>query len=76
MEPYVSRDPGVGRRLPVTERVLGRVLLLPTGTAVGPREAETVAAIVRTAVAHAPAVRARLADRHSGGVAETAVPSS
>jgi dTDP-4-amino-4,6-dideoxygalactose transaminase len=76
MEPYVSRDPGAGRRLPVTEHVLDRVLLLPTGTAVGPREAERVAAIVRTTVAHAPAVRSRLAPRDSGGIAETAVPSS
>lgn len=73
MEPYASRNPGAGRRLPVTERVLSRVLLLPTGTAVGPREVATVAAIMRTAVAHAPAVRARLAQRHSDGVA--AVPS-
>jgi dTDP-4-amino-4,6-dideoxygalactose transaminase len=60
MEPYASRDPGAGRRLPMTERVLGRVLLLPTGTAVGPREVETVASIVRTAVTHARSVLARV----------------
>lgn len=60
MEPYASRDPGAGRRLPVTERVLGRVLLLPTGTAVGPREVGTVASIVRTAVTHARSVLARV----------------
>jgi dTDP-4-amino-4,6-dideoxygalactose transaminase len=61
MEPYASRDPGTGRRLPVTERVLSRVLLLPTGTAVAPREVETVASIVRTALAQAGSVCARVA---------------
>jgi len=61
MEPYASRDPGAGRRLPVTERVLSRVLLLPTGAAVGPREVETVASVVRTAMAHASSVCARVA---------------
>jgi dTDP-4-amino-4,6-dideoxygalactose transaminase len=70
MEPYASREPDASRRLPVTERVLARALLLPTGTAVGPRQAETVAAIVRTAVAHAPAVRARLAERGAGVAAQ------
>jgi dTDP-4-amino-4,6-dideoxygalactose transaminase len=75
MEPYASRDPAVGGRLPVTERALSRVLLLPTGTAVGARDAETVAAIVRTVLDHPAPVRARLAELHPGGVTESAVPS-
>ena len=36
-------------------------VLLPTGAAVGPREVETVASVVRTAMAHASSVCARVA---------------
>jgi len=59
-EPYRTLDPGAGCRLPVTERVSARVLLLPTGTAVGPGEVAAVCGIIRTAVAHAPTLRERL----------------
>ena len=63
MEPYDSRDPAAGRRLPVTERVLAALLLLPTGSAVGPAEVRTVTSIIRTAVTHGRAVREELARR-------------
>jgi len=76
MEPYASREPDAGRRLPVTERVLARVLLLPTGTAVRSRDAAAVAAIVRTAVVHASAVRTRLAAARSDAAPETPAPPS
>lgn len=60
MEPYRSRDPGAGRRLPATERVAARVLQLPTGEAVAAATVAEVAAILRLAVGHAEAVRTRL----------------
>lgn len=61
MEPYRTLDEDAGRALPVTERLVERVLCLPTGTAVGPREIEVVCGIVRAAVAQSEDLRGRLA---------------
>lgn len=55
--------------LPVTEGLSARVVALPTGTAVGPSEIATIAAIVRGAVDEAPLVRERV----QGVTARTAV---
>jgi dTDP-4-amino-4,6-dideoxygalactose transaminase len=60
MEPYRSHFPHAGLVLPETERLAARVLLLPTGTAVGPDAIRTVAAVLRTALREAGAVRSRL----------------
>jgi dTDP-4-amino-4,6-dideoxygalactose transaminase len=65
VDPYAAGAPV----LPVTEDLSGRVVALPTGTAVGPAEIATIAAIVRRAVDEAPLVR-----EHVQGVgARTAV---
>ena len=61
MEPYRSYFPHAGLLLPETERLTQRVMSLPTGTAVGPEEIETVCAIIRLAVENSREVRARLA---------------
>jgi len=58
MEPYRSYFPHAGLLLPVTERVAGRVLVLPTGTAVGPREIAAVCDILRAAIRERAAVSA------------------
>lgn len=50
MEPYRSYFPHAGVLLPATERLVLRVMSLPTGTAVGPLEIETISAIIRLAV--------------------------
>ena len=63
MEPYRTLDPEAGRVLPVTERVAARVLVLPTGTAVGAGEIEQICDIIRTAVAHGGEASARLGER-------------
>lgn len=55
--PYADDSPPA---LPVTERVLGRCLSLPTGTAVTSADIELVGEIVRHAVAGSDAVRRRL----------------
>lgn len=47
MEPYRSLYPYSVYRLPQTERLVRRVLVLPTGTAIGPHEVETIASIIR-----------------------------
>jgi dTDP-4-amino-4,6-dideoxygalactose transaminase len=59
MEPYRTLSPDCV--LPVTERLSERVLALPTGTAVGHRDVERVAAVIRAAVREAPRVKAALA---------------
>ena len=58
VEPYRTRDPHAGRELPVTERVVERVLVLPTGTSTSPEAIERIAAIVGTALARRNEVRA------------------
>jgi dTDP-4-amino-4,6-dideoxygalactose transaminase len=57
IQPY-SRDPV---RLPATEALSDRVLVLPTGTATSDRDIATICAIIRLAVEHASALRERLA---------------
>lgn len=52
MEPYASTMPNVAGRLPVTERLARRVLVLPTGTAVSVEQVEVICGILRLAVAH------------------------
>jgi dTDP-4-amino-4,6-dideoxygalactose transaminase len=69
MEPYRSRDPGAGARLPHTERLAARVLTLPNGTSVEPGDVGTVASLLRYLVANAAAIRARLAEPVARGAA-------
>ena len=61
MEPYHSEDPEAGLSLPVTEEVAGRLVVLPTGTAVGPEEVGGICDIISTAVANGPDISRRLA---------------
>ncbi|MCX6924817.1 MAG: aminotransferase class I/II-fold pyridoxal phosphate-dependent enzyme [Verrucomicrobia bacterium] len=60
MEPYRSLYPYAGLLLPETERVAARVVVLPTGTAVGVREVQTVCQVIATALCHAGEVKAAL----------------
>jgi dTDP-4-amino-4,6-dideoxygalactose transaminase len=59
MEPYRTLFPSAGRTLPHTEALTARVLLLPTGTAVGLKEVGRVCDIIRFAVENASAIAAR-----------------
>ena len=61
VEPYRSRPPAGGWRLPVTERLCERVLVLPTGAAVSEAQIDRVAAILHDAVAAGPDLARRLA---------------
>jgi dTDP-4-amino-4,6-dideoxygalactose transaminase len=60
MEPYRSTMPNIGQRLPVTERILGRVLTLPTGMALGPSEVSRVCELFRFIVRNGSTIAARL----------------
>lgn len=63
MEPYRTLDPAATARLPVTERVAARVLVLPTGTAVDAAAIRAVGGILRAALSRAPEVRAALPEQ-------------
>lgn len=60
MEPYRSYFPNAGLLLPETEKLVQRVLVLPTGTAIGPNEVNSICQIIRLAIAHAPEVSEKL----------------
>ena len=52
MEPYDSLFPETAARLPVTESVVQRVLLLPTGTAVSSQDITRICQLIKFAVSH------------------------
>ena len=60
MEPYRSYFPHAGLLLPVTEKLAGQVLVLPTGTAVSPQDIDQIAQLVAFAVANGPAISQEL----------------
>jgi dTDP-4-amino-4,6-dideoxygalactose transaminase len=61
MEPYKSFFPNAHLLLPHTELTAVRVMVLPTGQSIGVEEVQTICAIIRTALDHAPLVRQNLA---------------
>jgi dTDP-4-amino-4,6-dideoxygalactose transaminase len=60
MQPYCSYFPNAGLLLPQTERVAGRVLILPTGQSVEASAINTICQIIRLGVAHAEEVSRQL----------------
>lgn len=60
MEPYRSYYPNAGLLLPETERLVTRLLSLPTGTAVSPETISRICHIIRVAVANSEEIRERL----------------
>ena len=60
MEPYRTARPEGGARLPQTERLVERVLVLPTGEVVSVEHAEAICGILRTALENAPVVREKI----------------
>lgn len=57
MEPYCTLDPETNERLPHTNRLSAQVMALPTGTAMGRNEIETVGSILSAALAQAAKVK-------------------
>lgn len=74
MEPYRSR-PSAPPALPHTERLVTRLMLLPTGTAVGPAEIGVIGQILRLAVRQSAAVRSRLGELPGRDEADSADPA-
>lgn len=60
MEPYRSYYPHASLLLPETERLVRRVLVLPTGTGISPDEIAKVCDLLRALQAHAAGIRSRL----------------
>jgi dTDP-4-amino-4,6-dideoxygalactose transaminase len=60
MEPYRSYSPHAGLLLPETERLVERVLVLPTGAAIGPEEITRICHIIRFVAIHGEGIRDRL----------------
>jgi dTDP-4-amino-4,6-dideoxygalactose transaminase len=59
MEPYKSYQPNAGLLLPETERLVRRVLTLPSGMAVSPVQIEKICAIIEFVVGHADEINMR-----------------
>ena len=67
MEPYRSYFPHAGLLLPVTERVVNRIVCLPTGSYVTDEDVETICEIIAFVIHHADEVGKRL---NAGGKAQ------
>jgi dTDP-4-amino-4,6-dideoxygalactose transaminase len=72
MEPYRSYFPHAHLLLPETERLVQRVLQVPTGTSVGEEDVRAIAGIVRQAVASAADVRRVLTQTPPGHLQKAA----
>jgi dTDP-4-amino-4,6-dideoxygalactose transaminase len=62
MEPYCSYSTNARLRLPATEAVANRVLVLPTGTGVTHNDIRKICAIIRSALAQGREIAAALAN--------------
>lgn len=60
MEPYRSRDPHAGDRLPVTCQAVSRVVALPAGVSMDPDSIRVVCGIIASAHRHAEEIQAAL----------------
>lgn len=60
MEPYRAYFPHAGQLLPQTERLVERVMVLPTGTAAGPADIRKICELIRFCVAHGKEITRRL----------------
>lgn len=63
MEPYRSSSPRVGLKLQATERLADCVLVLPTGTAVGPADITRLCGVIKTVISNGKLIGERLSGR-------------
>lgn len=59
MEPYRTDDPNAGSMLPTTEEVAGKVVALPTGTAVDAEQISAICEVVRFVISNGAEVKER-----------------
>jgi dTDP-4-amino-4,6-dideoxygalactose transaminase len=60
MEPYHSYFPNAGLMLPYTEKLLERVICLPTGTSMKAEDATTICNIIRFAIENAKEIKGKI----------------
>lgn len=60
MQPYAGLFPQAGRTLPVTEALVDKVMVLPTGLSVSQKDVDRLCSRIASIVRQAPAVRAAL----------------
>ncbi len=63
MEPYRSHFPHAGLLLPETERLIQRVMCLPTGTTVSPADVGKICCLIRLVIENSHEIRTRLANK-------------
>lgn len=63
MEPYATLYPESHWHLPITEAVAERLVVLPTGTTIGPGDAAAIASVIRVAVESGSALTEALRER-------------
>jgi len=63
MEPYRSFFPHAGLLLPETERLAERVVVLPTGTAIGEAEISGICSVIRLVTGYGQELCNRMASR-------------
>jgi dTDP-4-amino-4,6-dideoxygalactose transaminase len=68
MEPYRSDHSHAGLALPETERMVERLLILPTGPSVGEDDIKEICSVLRLVVNQSEQVRARSQERRPAGV--------
>ena len=61
MEPYRSYFPHAGLLLPETEKLVQRVMILPTGTTISEGEIEMICSVIRLTIKNSCDVMAKLA---------------
>lgn len=71
MEPYRSLFPDAGVRLPETEKLAQRVLVMPTGTAVSTEDISKLCSIVDAVVRNGAEVRRKLEQRREASARES-----
>ena len=67
MEPYRTNFPDAGSLLPETEKLVERVLVLPTGTAVCTHEITKLCGIIKAVVSEGALIRSKLEQRRTAG---------
>ena len=70
MEPYRSYFPHAGLLLPETERVASKIVVLPTGTAIGEAEIAGICGVIRLAAANGRELAERLPARQTAAAAQ------
>lgn len=70
MEPYRSLFPDAGARLPETEKLVQRVLVMPTGTAISSEDINKLCDILETVVRNGAEVRRKLEQRQQATTLE------